>query len=326
MFTKLNRRALLAALALAAPLLGTSAVAQQAWPTRPVRLILPFGPASGADIGARLLAEKLQPLWGQPVVVEGKPGGDGLLSINAVLNAKDDHTFFFGPTSAYVVHPYVHDNLSYDPEKDLTPIAGVAQVQIAIAVPTKLGLNTLKDFIDYAKKNQDKVSYGVAPGFSEFVFDGFKREQGLNIPKVPYRDITTSPSDIGEGRLQLGMMSYAAMRATEELGTIKVLAMNSVKRSEIAPNTPSVVEAGFPSLVASPVLGMLGPRDMPMALRQKIARDIMEVMKDPQIRERLNLSGQPAAPMNVEEFTKAVNEQHAQVARIAKLLDIPRKK
>jgi tripartite-type tricarboxylate transporter receptor subunit TctC len=291
-----------------------------------VRLILPFGPASGADIGARLLAEKLQPLWGQPVVVEGKPGGDGLLSINAVLNAKDDHTFFFGPTSAYVVHPYVHDNLSYDPEKDLTPIAGVAQVQIAIAVPTKLGLNTLKDFIDYAKKNQDKVSYGVAPGFSEFVFDGFKREQGLNIPKVPYRDITTSPSDIGEGRLQLGMMSYAAMRATEELGTIKVLAMNSVKRSEIAPNTPSVVEAGFPSLVASPVLGMLGPRDMPMALRQKIARDIMEVMKDPQIRERLNLSGQPAAPMNVEEFTKAVNEQHAQVARIAKLLDIPRKK
>ena len=326
MFTKLNRRALLAALALAAPLLGTSAVAQQAWPTRPVRLILPFGPASGADIGARLLAEKLQPLWGQPVVVEGKPGGDGLLSINAVLNAKDDHTFFFGPTSAYVVHPYVHDNLSYDPEKDLTPIAGVAQVQIAIAVPTKLGLNTLKDFIDYAKKNQDKVSYGVAPGFSEFVFDGFKREQGLNIPKVPYRDITTSPSDIGEGRLQLGMMSYAAMRATEELGTIKVLAMNSVKRSEIAPNIPSVVEAGFPSLVASPVLGMLGPRDMPMALRQKIARDIMEVMKDPQIRERLNLSGQPAAPMNVEEFTKAVNEQHAQVARIAKLLDIPRKK
>ncbi len=326
MFANLNRRALLAALAVAAPLLGTSAVAQQAWPTRPVRLILPFGPASGADIGARLLAEKLQPLWGQPVVVEGKPGGDGLLSINSVVNAKDDHTFFFGPTSAYVVHPYVHENLSYDPEKDLTPIAGVAHVQIAIAVPTKLGLNTLKDFIDYARKNQDKVSYGVAPGFSEFVFDGFKREQGLNIPKVPYRDITTSPADIGEGRLQLGMMSYAAMRATEELGTIKVLAMNSVKRSEIAPNTPSVVEAGFPSLVASPVLGMLGHRDLPLALRQKIARDIIEVMKDPQIRERLNLSGQPAAPMNVEEFTKAVTEQHAQVARIAKLLDIPRKK
>jgi len=104
--TKMSRRALMAALAVAAPLMTTSAaMAQQAWPTRPVRLILPFGPASGADIAARILADKLQPLWGQPVVVEGKPGGDGLISVGTVVNAKDDHVLFFGPTSAYVVHP-----------------------------------------------------------------------------------------------------------------------------------------------------------------------------------------------------------------------------
>jgi tripartite-type tricarboxylate transporter receptor subunit TctC len=323
---KMSRRALMTALAVAAPLMTTSAFAQQAWPTRPVRLILPFGPASGADIAARLLAEKLQPVWGQPVVVEGKPGGDGLISIGTVVNAKDDHILFFGPTSAYVVHPYVHDNLPYDFDRDLAPIAGVAQVQIAMAVPTKLGINSLRQFVDYAKKNPDKVSYGVAPGFSEFVFDGFKREAGLNIAKVPYRDITTSPADIGEGRLQLGMMSYAAMRATEQLGTIKVLAINSNKRSEVAPNTPSVTEEGFPNLVASPILGFVGPAGMTLATRQKIARDVVEALKDPQIRERLNLSGQPAAPMNTEEFTAGVNEQRAQVDRIAKLLNIARKK
>jgi tripartite-type tricarboxylate transporter receptor subunit TctC len=323
---KMSRRALMTALAVAAPLMTTSAFAQQAWPTRPVRLILPFGPASGADIAARLLAEKLQPVWGQPVVVEGKPGGDGLISIGTVVNAKDDHILFFGPTSAYVVHPYVHDNLPYDFDRDLAPIAGVAQVQIAMAVPTKLGINSLREFVDYAKKNPDKVSYGVAPGFSEFVFDGFKREAGLNIAKVPYRDITTSPADIGEGRLQLGMMSYAAMRATEQLGTIKVLAINSNKRSEVAPNTPSVTEEGFPNLVASPILGFVGPAGMTLATRQKIARDVVEALKDPQIRERLNLSGQPAAPMNTEEFTAGVNEQRAQVDRIAKLLNIARKK
>lgn len=323
---KLSRRALMAALAIAAPLMTVEASAQQTWPTRPVRLILPFGPASGADIAARLLVEKLQPMWGQAVVVEGKPGGDGLISVGTVVNAKDDHILFFGPTSAYVVHPYVHDNLPYDFDRDLVPVAGVAQVQIAMAVPTKMGINTLREFVDAAKKSPDKISYGVAPGFSEFVFDGFKREAGLTIPKVPYRDITTSPADLAEGRLQFVMMSYAAMRATEQMGTIKVLGMNSTKRSEIAPNVPSVVEAGYPSLTASPILGFVGPRDMSLAIRQKIARDVIEVLKDPQVRERLAMSGQPASPMNVEEFTAGVNDQRAQVDRIAKLLDIPRKK
>ena len=325
MLYSLIRSFLICTIFIVATSISSNAFAQQRWPSRAVRLVLPFGPASGADIAARILAEKLQPIWGQAIVIEGKPGGDGLISIGAVVSAKDDHILFFGPTSSYVVHPYMHDNLPYDPEKDLTPIAGVAQVQIAIAVPTKLGLNSLQEFVDFAKKNSDKVSYGVAPGFSEFVFDGFKREQGLKIAKVPYRDITTSPADLGEGRIQLGMMSYAAMRSTEELGTIKILAMNSAKRSQIAANIPSVVEAGFPGLVASPILGLVGPRDMARAIREKIASDIGEVLKDPKVRERLNASGQPAAFMDVEQFSLGISEQKDQVARIAKILNMPRR-
>ena len=307
---------------------STASIAQsapQAWPTRPVRLILPFGPGSGADIAARLLIDKLQALWGQPVVVEGKPGGDGLISIGTVVSAKDDHILFFGPSSAYVVHPYVHENLRYDPEKDLTPIAGVARVQVAIAVPTSLGISNLKEFVAFSQANPNKVSYGVAPGFSEFVFDGFLREVGLNLAKVGYRDITTSPMDLGENRLQLVMMSYAAMRAHEESGKIRVIGMNDQKRSPIAPNVPSVVESGYPSLVASPILGFVGHRDMPLALRQKIATDVVAVLQDKALGERLALTGQPVAPMGVEEFAAGVNEQHAQVARIAKVLGIARK-
>ena len=307
---------------------STASIAQSApqpWPTRPVRLILPFGPGSGADIAARLLIDKLQALWGQPVVVEGKPGGDGLISIGTVVSAKDDHILFFGPTSAYVVHPYVHENLRYDPEKDLSPIAGVARVQVAVAVPSSIGISNLKEFVAFSRANPDKVSYGVAPGFSEFVFDGFLREVDLKLAKVAYRDITTSPMDLGENRLQLVMMSYAAMRAHEESGKIKVIAINDPKRSPIAPNIASVVEAGFPSLIASPILGLVGHRDMPLALRQKIAADVVAVLQDKGIGERLALTGQPVAPMGVEEFAAGVNEQHAQVARIAKVLGIARK-
>ncbi len=322
---KLSRFIMTAAVALVLQAAISTVGVAQTWPTRPVRLILPFGPGSGADIAARLLTDKLQALWGQPVVIEGKPGGDGLISIGTVVSAKDDHILFFGPSSAYVVHPYVHDNLRYDPEKDLTPVAGVARVQVAIAVPSSLGIANLKEFVAFSQANPNKVSYGVAPGFSEFVFDGFLREVGLNLAKVGYRDITTSPMDLGENRLQLVMMSYAAMRSHEESGKIKVIGMNDQKRSPIAPNVPSVVESGYPSLVASPILGFVGHRDMPLALRQKIAADVVAVLQDKALGERLSLTGQPVAPMGVEEFGAGIAEQHAQVARIAKVLGMARK-
>jgi tripartite-type tricarboxylate transporter receptor subunit TctC len=298
----------------------------QNWPVRPVLLVLPFGPGSGADIAARLLAEKLQRIWGQPVVVEGRPGGDGLISVRGVVNAKDDHIIFFGPTSAYVVHPYVHDNLGYDPETDLAPIAGVAKVQVALAVSKSLGINDLKELGAYAKTHPDKLSYGVAPGFSEFVFNGYLRENDLKMVKVPYRDITQSPPDLGLGRIQLVMMSYAAMRAQEQVGDIKVLAMADTKRSAIAPAIPSALESGYPGLVASPVLGLMGHRDMPLDIRKKAAAGVLEALKDEGVIGGLARSGQPAAPMGVEEFSAAVKDQFRQVAHIAELLKMEKKK
>ena len=126
-----------AALALAIYAIAASASLAQQWPTRPVRLVLPFGPGSGADTAARLITDKLQQKWDQPVIIDGKPGGDGLLSLQTVVSANDDHTLFFGPSSIFVVQRYMHENISFDPETDLAPIAGVAKVQIAVAVPTK---------------------------------------------------------------------------------------------------------------------------------------------------------------------------------------------
>ena len=284
---------------------GAGAQAQQ-WPQRTVKLILPFGPGSGADTAARLLTDKLKDSLGQPVIIEGRPGGDALISVRAVVHGKDDHNLFFGPTSVFVVHPYNHDNLGYDPEKDLLPIAGVAKVMIAIAVPTALGVKDLKDFVARAKATPEAISYGVAPGFSEFVFNGFLRENGLKIAKVPYRDITQSPQDISTGRLQLSMLSYAAMRAQAQTGNLTVLAINDTARSPIAPDIPSVAEQGFPGLAASPALGLFGPREMTMEARARAAAAILAAMKDQAVIEGLNRSGQPAAAMGMEAFAAAV--------------------
>ena len=314
----------LAILAIAATASLVQPSLAQQWPTHPVRFVLPFGPGSGADTAARLITDTLQQKWGQPIVIDGKPGGDGLLSLGTVVSAKDDHTLYFGPSSLFVVQRYLHDDMTFDPETDLAPIAAVAKVQIAVAVPTSLGISTLAEFVALARAKPNETSYAVAPGFSEFVLDGFVKENGLAIAKVPYRDITKSPVDLGENRIQLCMQSYAAMRTYAQTGKIKIISINDRERSPIAPDIPTVVEAGFPSLLASPVLGLLGPRDMPIDLRRRIAADVLSALDDKTI-ERLALTGQPAAPMGVEAYTAALKEQYAQVARIASVLGIARK-
>jgi tripartite-type tricarboxylate transporter receptor subunit TctC len=317
---------IIAALALAVYALAATAGYADPWPTHAVRFTLPFGPGSGADTAARLITDKLQQKWGQPVVIDGKPGGDGLLSLQTVVSANDDHTLFFGPSSIFVVQRYMHPNISFNPETDLTPIAGVAKVEIAMAVPTSLGISTLAQFVALARAKPNQTSYAVAPGFSEFVLDAFVKENGLAIAKVPYRDITKSPLDLGENRIQLSMQSYAAMRSYAETGKIKIIAINDRERSPIAPNVPTVVEAGYPSLLASPVLGLLGPRSMPIELRQRIAADVLAALDDKTIRERLARTGQPVTPLGVDAYTAALKEQYAQVNHIASVLGITPKK
>ena len=320
------RPAMVGALALAIHAIATTVSLAQQWPTHPVRFVLPFGPGSGADTAARLITDKLQQKWGQPVILDGKPGGDGLLSVGTVVSAKDDHTLFFGPSSIFVVQRYLHEDMTFDPETDLAPIVGVAKVEIAVAVPTSLGISTLTEFVALARAKPSETSYAVAPGFSEFVFDGFVKENGLAIAKVPYRDITKSPLDLGENRIQLSMQSYAAMRSYAQTGKIKFIAVNDRQRSPIAPDIPTVVEAGFPSLLASPVLGLLGPRDMPIDLRRRIAADVLAALDDKTTEERLALTGQPATPLDVDAYTAALKEQYAQVAHVASMLGIARKK
>jgi tripartite-type tricarboxylate transporter receptor subunit TctC len=319
------RLTMVGALALAIHTVTATASFAQQWPTHPVRFVLPFGPGSGADTAARMLTDKLQKKWGQPVIIEGKPGGDGLLSVQTVVSAKDDHTLYFGPSSMFVVQRYMHPDTSFNPETDLTPIAGVAKVQIAIAVPASLGISTLAEFVALARAKPKETSYAVAPGFSEFVFDGFVKENGLAIAKVPYRDITKSPLDLGENRIQLSMQSYAAMRSYAQTGKIKYIAINDRERSPIAPDIPSVVESGYPSLLASPVLGLLGPCGMPIDLRQRIAADILAALEKTTA-ERLALTGQPATPLGVDAYTAALKEQYAEVAHIASVLGIVPKK
>jgi len=316
--TQALRATILGAFALGA--LVTSAQAQS-WPTRPVKLILPLGAGSGADIGARLFAEKLSAKWGQPVVVENRPGGDGFIAIGAFTGAKDDHVFLWGPAAAFTAHPYLHQKLPYDPN-DLSPVARVTTTIVSMSVPAVLNINSMKDLIARAKAEPGQLTWATVTGATDFVFAGWLKMDGLDMLKVPYRDPVTALNDLSENRIQVFNSAYAIVRAQAEAGRVKVLAVTNRERAEAIPNIPTVAEVGAPGLLFDGLVGIYGTRDLPNDVRARIAADIKEIAADPAIRTRIIATGQGVTPGTSAELAAAIAEQRKGLEAAAKALGV----
>jgi tripartite-type tricarboxylate transporter receptor subunit TctC len=292
--------------------------AAETWPNRPVRIIVTLGPGSGVDIGARLFADKLSALWGQPVVVENRPGGDGMVAITAFLAAHDDHVLLDSPVSSFTAHPYFHDKLPYDP-KDLIPIARISKTVVAVSVPTALGVNSLKELEALARAKPGQLNWTTATGFTDFVFAGYLHTVGLTMAKVPYKNPVAAVTDLAENRIQVYMPAYAIVRPQVLAGKVKVLAVTNHERAPALPDAPTALEAGYPSLDFDGLVGLFGPPGIPDAVRNKIAADIKTIASDPAIVAKLTATGQIVSPGNAAEFTQSIAQQKAQVAAVAKL-------
>ena len=223
-----------------------------------MKFIVPFGPGAGADIGARLFAEKLTQKWGQPVVIENKPGGDSIVAIQAFLSANDDHVLLFGPSGNFTVHPFNYSKLSYNPA-DLIPIARASNTLIAAAVKADAPYNNVKEFTEAVRAKPGKFNYGAVPGITEFIFWGYLLStRSCDIPQVPYRDINVAPVDLGEGRIQVVMASYAIVQPQIQAGRIKLFVVNNKTRIAPAPDMPTAREQGYPSLEMEGLVGLFG--------------------------------------------------------------------
>src|SRR5215510_2918527 len=293
----------------------------QTWPQRPVKFIVPFGPGAGVDIGARLVADRLPARWGKPVFVENRPGADGLVAIQAFVSADDDHVLLFSPSSSFTVHPFQYEKLPYAPA-DLAPIARLSNTILGVGVPESLQLATVKDFVDRARAEPGKFNAALVPGLTEFTFDYFIHNAGIAVTIVPYRNIVQAATDVGEGRVQIMMSSYAILQPQAQAGRIKLLAVNGRTRAPILPDVPTAAEAGFPSLEMEGLVGLFGPSSMPAELRQRIGADIAAIAADPQIGARLAATAQVDNPGGPSELAAAVEDQRAHVAHIAKTLGI----
>jgi tripartite-type tricarboxylate transporter receptor subunit TctC len=300
--------------------LAATASAETQWPNRPVKLILPLGAGSGSDIAARLLADRLGKRWGQPVIVENRPGGDGVVAINAFVTAHDDHQLLFTPSSSFTAHPYLHDNLPYKPS-DLLPITRVSNTIITISVPMSLHIDTFKQLVERARAEPGKLNWAGVTGALDFMFEGWLKREGLNITKVPYRNPVDAASDLAEGRVQVYESAYAIVRPQLDSGKIKPLAVTNTARAPNLPNLPTVKEVGYPALTLDGLVGFFGPAGMPLDLRKRITDDVRAV-SDATVEERLAITGQILNVGGPEEFAKSIDEQRAAVAAFAKELGI----
>ncbi len=225
-----RRRFLQGAAVLAGLALATS-VAAQSWPTRAVKIIVPVAAGTATDLTARIFAEKLAPMWGQPIVVENRPGADGLVAIGSYVAARDDHALLFSFSTAVSLNPLIHAKLPYDPLVDLTPITTTSEVLFGIAVTAGIPVTSLRDFGAHVRVNAGRLNWAAAPGLPRFVLERHRREQKLDMVYVSYTQTGTAVQDLGEGRIQAMIGSLSTLMPVLEAKKAKLIVIASTDRS-----------------------------------------------------------------------------------------------
>jgi tripartite-type tricarboxylate transporter receptor subunit TctC len=308
--------------ALLGALVALGAPAQaQTWPQRSVRFIIPFGPGAGADIGARLIQERLQEKWGQPVVIDNRPGGDSIIAIQAVLSANDDHTFLFAPSGNFTVHPFQYKKLSYNPD-DIVPVARFSSTILALGVSNASNVKTVADLAKLGRAENGKLNSAAVPGVTELAFDYFAHNEKFTTQKIPYRDIVQASNDLSENRIQIYSASYAILRPQHQAGRITVLAQFGRTRAPGLPDIPTGIEAGFPTLEMDGNVGLFSTRAVSPALMERIAADVIAVSQDKAIEDRLNSTAQQRSLGGPKEFAESITRQRTTIATITKTLNI----
>lgn len=292
----------------------------QSWPERAVRVIVPLPPGTAIDVSARLFTEYLSARWRQPIVVENLPGADGIIAMKEFVSRRDNHTLLYSFAGPITINPVLYEKLPYDPSRDLVPIAMASDNFLAIAASARLQVDSLEKLLELARSRPAQLNWAATAGLPYFAFAGLLKGAGVAAVYVPYRDFNPALSDVGAGRIEVASTALTQMLPHEKAGTLKFLAVFNRTRSPLAPDVPTVAEAGFPDLTFDGVTGFFGWRDMPVDLRDRIAADIRAVAAEAAIRDRLPPIGIVARSSTASEFAAAIDEQRVKVSAIAKAI------
>jgi tripartite-type tricarboxylate transporter receptor subunit TctC len=293
----------------------------QSWPQRAVRLIVPIGAGSSTDITARIYADRLAQRWKQPVVVENRPGTDGLIGTGAFVAARDDHTLLFSFAAPISVLPYIHARLSYDPGSDLVPISLAVDTFGAVTAHASLEIGSLKQMVSLARAQPGKFNYFGQAAFP-YLMAGFAKSQNLDLVQVTYREFNLGIQDHAQGRTHLAVGTVTALLPLVQSGHAKFLAVTNSRRSPMMPDVPTATEQGYPELAFEGLAGFFGPRGMSVELTDRMSRDIRAVAAEPVVADRFAALGQVAHGSSPAEFAALVEAQRAKFAAIVQEIGV----
>jgi tripartite-type tricarboxylate transporter receptor subunit TctC len=296
--------------AIVAGVLSTTAFAQADWPSKPVKIIVPFGPGTGLDVMARGFAERLSEQLKTPVVVENKEGAGGSIGALATAHAPaDGYTIMFTAHAPFAIAPYLQAGSAYDPTSDFTPIAKVALIPMVLITGRGSSFMNFNDVVAYAKSNPGKLDYassGIGTP-SHLNVEVIKRELGLDIGAVPYKSTGQAMSDVIAGHVPLYMPSFPAALPHIKGGQVRALAIGSSKRSSVVPEIPTVAEVlKQPGLEASVWYGFLAPKGLSPEIVNRLYAEIAKAAASPKFSEMFNKLGAEAVMVGPREFGQAI--------------------
>ena len=297
-------RTCLAAAALACLSLAASA---QGFPTKPIRVVIGFPAGGPLDQHARLLADKLQSVLGQPVMVDYKAGAGGTVGAQEVMKAPaDGHTLMLANTGVMVINPALYSRLPYSTLKDFTPIARTAMQPLALLVNTGVPAKNLQEFMAYAKARPGQVNFGSAGngGISHLVPEMFKSATGLYMVHIPYRGSAPAFTDLMGGQVQFMAESIPQAAAYHKQGKVRALAVTSRERNPALPDVPTVIESGIKGFEVVGFYGFLAPAGTPKDVVAKLSEAFGQVMQSPEVKNRMVSQGADPAYLGAEDFSK----------------------
>jgi len=312
-----------AGVTLLASALALPAAAQSpaAYPSRPVRLVVPFPPGGPLDIVGRTIAQKLTEAWGQSVVVDNRPGAGGNIGADLVAKSPPDgYTILMGALSTHAVNPSLYAKMPYDAVKDFAPITLVAITPNVLVVNASLPVSSAREFVAYAKANSGKLAFGSGSNGSAGHLAGelFKVETGTDIVHVPYKGGAPATQALLAGDTQFMFDNLANAMPQVKAGKLKALAVTTAERSKLAPDLPTMAEAGLPGFDISTWFGLLAPAGTPQEVIAKWNAEVTKILNSPDMRERLTAQGAEPAPMTPDQFAAFIRSEIPKYARIVK--------